>query len=211
MAETSPPTSRARRKDARPGEIRAAALALFAARGFAATRLDDIARAAGIGKGTIYLYYPTKEDLFRAVVRQDLLPDLDALEAEAAAHQGPAAMMLRRLLAAMVARIDADIAVVPKLILTEAGNFPALARFYAEEVAARGQRLVGAVLERGVARGEFRPIDVPAVVPVVIAPMLLLMLWRRSLGPYMPTPLDPAAVMAAALDLLLRGLAPEVA
>ena len=211
MSDVQPPPSvrRTRRKDARPREIRAAALALFAARGFAATRLEDVARQAGISKGTIYLYYPTKEELFRAVVRQDLLPNLEAMEALAAAHRGSAAALLREVLAGMLARLDADVAVIPKLVLTEAGNFPSLARFYAEEVAARGRRLIAEILARGVARGEFRPLDIPAVVPLVVAPILLLMLWRRSLGPHAAVPLDPEAVLAAHLDVLLRGLAAD--
>ncbi|MGH7043066.1 MAG: TetR/AcrR family transcriptional regulator [Acetobacteraceae bacterium] len=212
MASATPdlpsrPTRRARRKDARPGEILTAALALFAERGFAATRLEDVARRAGISKGTIYLYFPTKEDLFRAVVRRDLLPNLAAMEAQAEAHQGTAATLLADLATTMLRRLDGELAAIPKLVLTESGNFPALARFYAEEVAARGMRLIAGVLARGVARGEFRPIDVAAVVPLVVAPILLAMLWRTSIGRHTALAVDPAALLKAHLDLLLRGLA----
>jgi AcrR family transcriptional regulator len=205
-----PAARRTRRKEARPGEIRAAALALFAERGFSATRLEDVAQHAGIAKGTIYLYFATKEELFRAVVRQDLLPNLAALEAMATAHQGSAASLLGEILAGMLQRLDCDVAVIPKLVLTEAGNFPTLARFYAEEVASRGRQLIAGVLTRGVERGEFRPLDIPAVVPLVVAPLLLLMLWRTSLAPHaVAPPLDPAAVLKAHLELLLRGLAAD--
>ena len=207
-APPPPPARRARRKEARPGEILAAALALFAERGFAATRLEDVARRAGISKGTIYLYFPTKEDLFRAVVRQDVLPNLAAMEARVAAHRGSAAALLRALAATMLERLDGALAAIPKLVLTESGNFPALAQFYAEEVAARGMRLIAGVLARGVAQGEFRPIDVPAVVPLVVAPILLAMLWRTSIGRHTTLVVAPAALLEAHLDLLLRGLAP---
>src|ERR1700757_4733588 len=89
-----PPTP-TRRKDARPGEIVAAALASFAERGFAATRLEDVAAAAGISKGTIYLYFPTKEDLFRAVVRHAVLPNVEAAETDIAGYAGSSADILR--------------------------------------------------------------------------------------------------------------------
>ncbi len=206
---TSHPARRARRKEARPGEILIAALTLFAERGFAATRLEDVARRAGISKGTIYLYFPTKEDLFRAVVRQDVLPNLAAMEARVAAHQGPVATLLRELATTMLDRLNGELAAIPKLVLTEAGNFPALAQFYAEEVAARGMRLIGSVLARGVASGEFRPLNVPATVPLVAAPILLAMLWRTSVGRHTALLVDPAALLEAHLDVLLRGLAAD--
>src|SRR5271157_2330429 len=95
MSAATSPKPRSRRKEARPGEIVAAALASFAERGYAATRLDEVARAAGISKGTIYLYFPTKEDLFRAVVRQAVLPNVEAAEADLANHNGSSADLLR--------------------------------------------------------------------------------------------------------------------
>ena len=197
-----------RRKDARPDEIRAAALALFAERGFAATRLDDAARRAGIAKGTIYLYFPTKEDLFRALVRQDLLPNLAALEQAAAAHPGPAPARLRDLLATMAARMDAPTAAIPRLILAESGNFPALARFYAEEVVARGLALLASVIAAGVAAGEFRPVDPAAVAPLAVAPLVMTLLGRNAIGRHVPATPGPDDLLATHLDLLLRGLAP---
>ena len=197
-----------RRKDARPDEIRAAALALFAERGFAATRLDDVARRAGIAKGTIYLYFPTKEDLFRALVRQDLLPNLAALEQAAAAHPGPAPARLRDLLATMAARMGAPTAAIPRLILAESGNFPALARFYAEEVVARGLALLASVIAAGVAAGEFRPVDPAAVAPLAVAPLVMTLLGRNAIGRHVPATPGPDDLLATHLDLLLRGLAP---
>jgi len=207
------PRRRTRRKEARPGEILAAALALFAAHGFTATRLEDVAHRAGVSKGTIYLYFPTKEALFRAVVRQGLLPNIAAMEELAAGHQGSTAALLREILGRMFSLIESDLAVIPLLVLTESGNFPGIARIYAEEVAGRGRRLIADVLARGVARGEFRPLDIPSVVPLVAAPILMLLLWHSAFARHVAPPpglaFDPRAVFAAHLDALLRGLAPD--
>ena len=200
---------RTRRKDARPGEILAAALALFAERGFAATRLDDVAQRAGIAKGTIYLYFQTKEDLFRAVVRHDLIPAIARLEETARAHRGPIAELVRTLIGAIAAQGDSEIAAIPRLVLAEAGNFPTLARFYAEEVAGRGLALLAGVIARGVASGEFRPVVPEAVAPLVVAPVLLMMLARASIGRHAALARDPAAVLDAHTEILLRGLAAE--
>src|SRR5579883_1022372 len=115
---------RTRRKDARPGEIIAAALASFAQRGFAATKLEDVAAAAGISKGTIYLYFPTKEDLFRAVVRQAVLPNLQAAEGDLAEHTGSSADLLRMLARRFLQLLETDLTAVPKLVVAESGNFP---------------------------------------------------------------------------------------
>src|SRR3974390_1597327 len=151
---------RARRKDARPGEIIAAALASFAERGYAATKLEDVAAAAGISKGTIYLYFPTKEDLFRAVVRQAVLPNVEAAEADLAAHTGPSADLLRLLAQRFLHLLDSDLTAVPKLVVAESGNFPGIAQFYADAVLRRAFAFIEGILTRGVRRGEFRPLEV---------------------------------------------------
>ncbi len=215
-APTPTPPSRprrARRKEARPDEITAAALALFAEHGFAATRLEDVARRAGVSKGTIYLYFPTKEALFRAVVRHGLLPNITAMEELAAAHGGSTATLLREIAARMFSLIESDLAVIPRLVLTESGNFPGIARFYAEEVVARGRRLIAGAIARGVERGEFRPLDIPSVVPLVVAPILMLLLWRSAFARHGAPPpglaFDPRAVFDAHLEMLERGLAPD--
>jgi AcrR family transcriptional regulator len=200
---------RARRKDARPAEIVAAALALFAERGFAATKLEDVAARAGIGKGTIYLYFPTKEDLFRAVVRQGLVPNLEAAEAMVAAHTGSASDMLREIARHVLRVIESDLTAIPKLVITESGNFPAIAQFYAEEVVKRGIRLIGGVIARGIERGEFRPVDLQSVLPLFVAPFLMMALWRHSLGRHTDIGFDPRKVIETHLDVLLRGLAAE--
>jgi AcrR family transcriptional regulator len=195
-----------RRKEARPDEILAAALASFAERGFAATRLEDVAARAGISKGTLYLYFKGKEELFEAVVRATLVPNLERLEALTASFDGPSARLLERLLLTIAGVVDSRVGAIPKLVIAEAGNFPDLARFYLDEVVRRGLRLIGTILRRGIERGEFRPVDVDHTVFCVIAPMVIAALWKNSLEPHDDAPLDAQALARAHLGLLLRGL-----
>ena len=148
-----PQSKRERRKDARPAEIVSAALALFAERGFAETKLEDVAKAAGIAKGTVYLYFATKEDLFRAVVRQELLPNLERIEGAAATHTGSCGDLLRVLASVFIEVMESNLGSIPKLVMAEAGNFPEIATFYADEVVARGLR---AVRRRAATRGRTR-------------------------------------------------------
>jgi AcrR family transcriptional regulator len=195
-----------RRKADRPAEILSAALDCFAERGFAATRLEDVAARAGVTKGTLYLYFPGKEELFRALVRQELLPNVERLEA-AAGGPGAAAEMLARLVAVWAGHVAPSRAsVLPKLILTEAGNFPELAKFYLDEVIRRGLRLLRSILRRGVESGEFRPIDVEHTAFCVVGPLLLSVLWKHTFDPHAGQPLDVAALCRAHLDTLLNGL-----
>ena len=205
----TPIRRRARRKSARPIEIIEAALHLFAERGFAATKLEDVAAAAGIGKGTIYLYFATKEDLFRAVVRQAVVPNLEAAVALAADPTLTTAELLRLLAERFLVMLDSDLTAIPKLIVSETGNFPALAQFYAEEVALKGMAMIRGILARGVEGGEFRPIDLDGALPLFSAPFLLLALWKHSLGRHTAVRFDPRAVVEAHLDILLRGLAAD--
>jgi AcrR family transcriptional regulator len=195
-----------RRKEARPDEILAAALASFAERGFAATRLEDVAARAGISKGTLYLYFKGKEELFEAVVRATLVPNLERLEVLTASFEGSSARLLERLLLTIAGVVDSRVGAIPKLVIAEAGNFPDLARFYLDEVVRRGLRLIGTILRRGIERGEFRPVDVDHTVFCVIAPMLIAALWKNSLEPHDDAPLDAQALARAHLELLLRGL-----
>jgi AcrR family transcriptional regulator len=198
-----------RRKEARPAEILEAALACFKERGFAATRLEDVAARAGVTKGTIYLYYPSKEELFKAVIRGELVPNIERLEVALGAP-GPAAPLLKVLFDTWARDIlPSPVSVLPKLVIAEAGNFPELARFYLETVVHRGLGLVASVLRRGIAGGEFRPVDVDHVVYCVVGPLLLTVLWKHSLGPHDDRALDLAAVCRAHLDLVLHGLQPS--
>jgi AcrR family transcriptional regulator len=207
MTEEQPSGARwRRRKASRPAEILAAALASFAERGFAATRLEDVAARAGITKGTLYLYFRNKEDLFKAVVRQSLVPNIARAEAMVAQSDEPSALILERLVQQWVALSKTPLSALPKLIFTEAGNFPDLARFYLDEVAGRGLALLQRLLERGIAHGEFRPMDTKAAARCVVAPMLLAMLWRHSFEPHEHGTVDVKSLCRTHIELLKRGL-----
>ena len=199
----------ARRKDARPQELLAAALDLFVERGFASTRLEDVAKLAGVSKGTLYLYFTNKEELFKAVVRETIVPALGEAEDFIAAYDGPSPALLRSVLHKWWDRLGATKASgIVKLVMAEAGNFPDLALFYREEVINRATVMVGGLLERGVANGEFRPLDVPIMTHVLIAPMLMLMMWKHSIGPCEQVQLDPLAFLDSFFDMALHGLLP---
>ncbi|KAA0598210.1 AcrR family transcriptional regulator [Azospirillum lipoferum] len=197
-----------RRKDARPQEIVAAAMEVFAERGFAAARLEEVAARAGVSKGTLYLYFPSKEELFKAVIRAAILPNLEQAEAMVASAGGPCFPLLERLLR-MVARLIATtrMAVIPRLVIAEAGNFPELAAFYHHEVIRRGFGVVSALLWRGIGSGEFRPMPVDPSVRLIVAPLLMSAVWRTSFdGVDGEPPLDVPALMEVHIDNLRRVL-----
>jgi AcrR family transcriptional regulator len=199
-----------RRKDARPQELLAAALDLFVERGFASTRLEDVAKRAGVSKGTLYLYFTNKEELFKAVVRDSIVPVIGAAEDSIAGFEGHSADLLRSVMGDWWQRLGATKASgISKLVMAEAGNFPDIACFYQEEVIARGTNMISSMLVRAIERGEFRPIDVTVMTQVLIAPMLMLMTWKHTIGPCDQTNLDPLAFLDAFLDMAVRGLVPD--
>lgn len=205
-AETS--IRRGRRKQARPGELLDAALSLFVEKGYAATRVEEIAARAGVSKGTLFLYFPTKDDLFRAVVREAIGGRLVEWNEEFHTFQGSTAEMLRYCLHTWWERIGATPASgITKLMLSESQNFPEVAAFYQQEVIAPGKRLIRAVLERGIDRGEFHVDDLDCAVYSVIAPMIFLVLNKHSLAACMPAneAISPLRFIDAQADVLLRG------
>jgi len=196
-----------RRKQDRPQELLGAALELFVERGYAATRLEDVAARAGVSKGTLYLYFDSKESLFKSVVRTNMLPLLDQAEARIAGHAGSSADLLRDLIMHWwEAASHSGVMGIAKLMMAESGNFPELARFYHEEITARGDATVVRVLERGMACGEFRRIDAEAMKKVIVAPVVMLMLWDQSLAPCAVAPIDPRCYLENMIDLCLNGL-----
>lgn len=196
-----------RRKEARPQELLAAALDLFVERGYAATRLDDVAAQAGVSKGTLYLYFTNKEELFKAVVRENVLPVLGEAEQAIDRYQGSSATLLKEILLGWWQRVgDTNLSGIPKLMMAEAGNFPEVAKFYHDEVICRGHAMIARVLARGVARGEFRALDTVPAVSVVAAPILMLMMWKHSFCSCGVEPMDPENYLKVYTDLLLHGL-----
>jgi AcrR family transcriptional regulator len=209
MTSDTPSTRWRRRKDARTPEILEAALVCFGERGFAACRLDDIARRAGVTKGTIYLYFAGKEELFKAVISRSLVPRLEAGERLVAGLDLPAPVQLERLLLTLADIIPSPtLGAIPKLIIAEAGNFPEIARFYFDQVISRGRRLITGILRRGIERGELRQLDVDAAFFSVIAPLIVALLWKRLFEPHDDATLDPVALCRSHLDLLMHGMAP---
>jgi AcrR family transcriptional regulator len=198
-----------RRKDARPQELLAAALDLFVERGYASTRLEDVARRAGVSKGTLYLYFTNKEELFKAVVRENIVPALGEAEDIISTFEGHSADLLRCVMLGWWERLGATKASgIIKLVMAEAGNFPDLALFYQEEVINRSTTMIASMFERAIACGQFRPVDVAVMTQVLIAPMLMLITWKHTVGPCNPGQLDPLVFLDAFLDMALNGLLP---
>ena len=201
---------RRRRKEARPQELTAAALELFTERGFAATRLEDIAARAGVSKGTLYLYFDSKEALFEAVIREGIIPAMNEGRSMLEEHQGSASELLRCLLLGWWELLgESPLGGVPKLMVSEAGNFPKVAAFYRENVIDPGRALLREALQRGMDQGEFRPVDVGMAVDVIFAPILMLAVWRYSIGPCCAEEeRDPIRFLDTHFDLLIKGLRP---
>jgi AcrR family transcriptional regulator len=199
-----------RRKDARPEEITAAALELFVERGFAGTRLDDVAASAGVSKGTVYLYFANKEELFKAVVREGLVSPLVAFKDMASHFDGSMFDLLRKLVHGWWEKVGSTRASgIPKLILAESGNFPELARFYLAEVVEPGHEVITQIIRRGIARGEFRPVDADDTARLVAAPLLLSMMWQNSLARHSQRQMNLSQYLEAHLDVLKHGLRKE--
>jgi AcrR family transcriptional regulator len=210
MSNPAPEQRWARRKQARPGEILDAALAVFAERGFAAARMDDIARRAGVTKGTIYLYFENKEAVFKSLVREAVGTTISTIASTVAAHEGSAGFLIRMMLTTMSQMLVAgDKVVLPKIVIAESANFPWLAEFYRFEVIERGLSLMTSLIRRGIARGEFRDLPVEHVARICIAPVLLAAIWRVTFSHLDPEPYDVKGLIETHLDILFRGLAPE--
>ncbi len=199
---------RQRRKEARPAEIMAAALDVFVERGFAATKLDDVAARAGVSKGTLYLYFSSKEELFKAVIQQDILPVLEQAEAMLAQHRGDTATLLRALLNLWWQVVGmTKLAGILKLIISESGNFPEVARYFYDNVGKGIDELLGKVLLSGIEKGEFRPVDVESAIDAIVAPLLMRAIWEYSIAPYSDYgQKDSELYLRTNIDLLLNGL-----
>lgn len=209
-----PIPTRQRRKEARPQELLEAALALFVEKGFAATRSEEVAARAGFSKGTLYLYYPSKEELLKAVIREQLAHAIEAGALEVSQHAGSCAELLRTLHTRWWERVfESPASGVFKLVLTEVRNFPEIGEFYLKEVVLPGQAVVRGILQRGIDSGEFRPVDVNAAVHSLLMPMIMLCLHKHSLGACgkVETMPDPGHFMRQHVELVINGLLPRPA
>lgn len=208
--ESTSPHGRRRRKEARPQELLDAALALFVQKGFAATRAEEVAAAAGVSKGTLYLYYPSKEELLKAVIAHYLSARIAAGAALAAGFEGsPSALLRGVLIDWWTGLYDSPAAGVFKLVITEVRNFPDIAEYYHREVVQRAHDLLGGILRRGIAQGEFRAVDVDHAVHSLVLPLVMICLHRHSLGACTPVDwhLDGRAFIGQHVHLVLDGLA----
>jgi AcrR family transcriptional regulator len=212
---TSPPTPpRQRRKEARPQELLDAALELFAEKGFAATRSEEVAARAGVAKGTLYLYYPSKEELLKAIISQRLQTEIAAGAEQVQQFIGPTSALLTDILTVWWQRVfDSPSSAIFKLVITEVRNFPELGQFYVENVVQPGKQLIGRILERGIRSGEFRPVDVPSAVLSLVLPMVMLCLHKHSLGACAPIKdeVDPHVFIQQHVELVLGGLVADPA
>jgi AcrR family transcriptional regulator len=204
------PATRTRRPDDRASEIAQAALDLFVTKGFAATKLEDVAKAAGVSKGLPYLYFKNKEELFKAVIVEAIGEPLVRANELVDRFEGSTEDLLRELVAKFREFAESRLGGAIKLILAEAGNFPDVARFYCSNFDLRGRDLFAKMLRRGVARGEFRPIpDIEMTAIIFAQPLAMHSVWLRSLAPYDENqPANSDQFYAAYLDFFLKGLRP---
>jgi AcrR family transcriptional regulator len=202
------PIPRRRRKQARPGEIVDAALALFIERGFAATRLEDVAERAGVSKGTVYLYFDSKEALLAEAVGRNIGPLLAEFSGRATATDVSASSLIEGFVRRWWQVLSASpMQGVPKLMVSESGNFPELAKHFVVNFIARMQDgVLAVVLRKGVDSGEFAPMDIEYAVRVLIHGLVFMPIWLHSLGRVDPRPFDPARYLDCWLDLSLRAL-----
>ena len=201
---------RRRRKEARPAELLEAALTLFVEKGFAATRSEEVAKAAGVSKGTLYLYFPSKEELLKAVIQHFLGTEIETGIQEAAAADGPTAQVMHELLVTWWTRIyEGPASGVFKLMVTEVRNFPEIGEFWVERVVSPGHAIVSGLLHKGIARGEFVVDDVDSAVHSILMPMILMCMHKHSFaacGIGKEMDIDPVQFMNSHLRLIFRGL-----
>lgn len=200
---------RERRKEARPGELLEAALDLFVEKGFAATKSEEVAARAGVSKGTLFLYFPSKEELFKAVISENLSGRFKEWNALFDSFEGSTSDMLRECMRVWWANVGSTrVSGITKLMMTEGANFPELAAFYQQEVVRPGHALLRRIFQRGIDSGEFVHVDIDHAIYSVLAPMIFLMLWKHATNICVDrnVKLDPEKYLAMQADIVLHGL-----
>lgn len=196
-----------RRKDARPQELIDAALTLFGEFGYAQTRLDDVASRAGISKGTVYLYFSSKQDLFEAVVRERAVPWLESIEISGLNSQASMEDQLRSFLSwGWQQFVESRLHLIARIVLSESNNFPHLAQVYLREVMGPVNGLLMGLLERGVARGEVLGEVSQERVRALMAPLAWFSIWRPTLATHSDSPLDEGRYVQEAIDMIIRSV-----
>ena len=199
-----------RRSGARPKEILDAALAVFAEKGFAAARMEEIAARAGVTKGTIYLYFDGKESLFKALLEETAEARINTFMALGEAHQGPIGPLIAQILRGIGHFLSTtNAAVLPKIVIAEAGNFPELARFHHDIVVNRVLTFLAALVARGQERGEFRALPPQHAARLIVAPVLFIAIWRTTFAQFATNPTIMPGSIECHIETLLQGLAAD--
>lgn len=199
-----------RRSEARPGEIVQAALEVFAEKGFAAAKLDEIAARAGISKGALYLYFETKEDIFRAVVREAVAPNISMVEEALGQTLIPIPDLLRLLFTRLASLVETSrLGAVAKLVIGESRNFPELARVWHDEVVSRALAALTKALEMAQVRGEIRIGDPRLQAFSIMGPVLMGVIWQETFTPVGAPAMDLQSLIIQHRETVLAGLAPK--
>ena len=194
-----------RRKDTRPQEIVAAAFEEFAAKGYAATRLEDVASRARVSKGLPYLYFKTKEELFKAVIRSVITPLFDAMrERMLTTDMSCEAFLKGPFLSFVQELVGSRRVLIARLLIAEGHKHPELTGFYYEQVIAKGRETLQAFIDRGIERGEFKPTPLRDFPQLIIAPALLAVIWRTLFERHHH--LDTNALLKTHIDLILDAI-----
>jgi AcrR family transcriptional regulator len=199
-----------RRPEARRPEILEAALTVFAEKGFYGARIDEIAKRASLTPGTLYIYFKSKEEIFKTLVQESIGARVSELTEVVRNFEGSSADLIRFILRGINNfLLSSNRAVLPKLIIAETGNFPELGRFYKDEVTDRMLATFEEIVRRGIMRGEFRELNLKHASRLVFQPAMFTAIWRTSLGALDSEPYDYEGFMQTHLDILLRGFAPD--
>ena len=208
-AHGSETTKWQRRKDDRPEEIILAALDLFVEKGYAATRMLDVARKAGVSKGTLYLYFENKEAIFRAAVEQLIVPRISQLEALQQSHQGSCEALIKKMLMGWWQSVwHSRLSVVPKLLVSESGNFPELARYFTENVVKRVRLIFMQIIEQGIRKKEFIDQDALTTARLLMAPIIQAAVWKYSFKAF-DDEQNPDEYIRQHLHIFLKGIQRE--
>lgn len=198
-----------RRKEDRPAEILAAALRLFSDKGFALTKLNDVAKEAGVSKGTLYLYFDGKEALFKAVINEYVLPQIAEAEEQADQYSGSVSDLMIELQERWRINIlETELSGISKIMMAEALNFPELAEYYLENVILRTRRFVAKLISIGIDRGEFISCDPEYAARTFLTPLVFSAMWKHSLASF-DSDYDVKLYQKSNLDIFLRGIVKE--
>lgn len=182
-----------------------AALAVFSRVGFAAAKMDDVAQEAGVSKGTVYLYFDSKETLFKEMVRAKMSPMLtDVAEVLGDPSMSATDRLKAHLKFFYTKVLNSDRRQIMRLIMAEGPNFPDLAEFYHANILNRGQAMIGAIIQQGVDRGEFRQMEGHGLAQNIAAGALVAGIWKLVFDRFQPIDLD--AYFDTHVDLILNGL-----